>query len=330
MLDVDTFLTTVYVLVDDLCQQPDVVPVAPPTHGPAAALSRSEVITLALFAQWSPFPSERAFYRYATRHLRPLFPRLPARSQFNRQVGRQLPSIIAVGLALARQVEQVIGQHQRAGAPCPYEVVDGMGVATRDLKRRGGGWLGQIATIGRCNRLGWYEGVYLLTAVTPEGLLTGWGVASAHCKDQPVADTFFAARHAPQLQARLPEVGAPVAADGIYLADTGFEGRAWHAKWDHRDGATVICRPKARDTRRGAAIHAWTAAERRTFAGLRQIVETVHARLLDTFGVAHLRPHSLCGLRAHLAAKLAAFNVACWLNQRANRPLMAFADLLEW
>src|SRR5690348_1837762 len=113
MVDVDTFLTTVYVLVDEVCQQE-----APPdarTAGPAAALSRSEVITLALFAQWQPFSSERAFYRYALRHLRPLFPRLPDRSQFNRQVGRQLGSIVAVGQAVARQIEQVVCAQQRAG-----------------------------------------------------------------------------------------------------------------------------------------------------------------------------------------------------------------------
>lgn len=327
MIDVDTFLTTVYVLVDDLCQQ-EAAP--PPAPGPAAALSVSEVITLALFAQWQPFPSERSFYRYAVRHLRPLFPRLPDRSQFNRHVGRHLGSIVTVGLAVASQIEQLVRAQQRAGEPCPYEVLDGMGVATRNRKRRGGGWLGQIATIGRSNRLGWYEGVYLLTAVTPEGILTGWGVASANTKDQPVADTFLAARHTPPLRDRLPEVGTPVAADGIYLADTGFEGRDWHAMWDHVDAATVICRPKARDTRRGAARHAWTRAERRAFAGLREIVETVHARLLDTFGLDRWRPHSLRGLRAHLAAKAAAFNVACWLNLRWGRPLMAFADLIDW
>jgi DDE family transposase len=162
--------------------------------------------------------------------------------------------------------------------------------------------------------------------VTPEGVLTGVGVAPGNAKDQPVADTFFAARHTPPLRTRLPEVGQPLA-DGVYLADTGFEGRVWQAKWDHVDAATLICRPKVRDQR---SKRPWTAAERRSFAGLRQIVETVHARLLDTFGLDRWRPHGLLGLRAHLAAKVAAFNVACWLNLTWGRPLMAFADLIDW
>ena len=45
MVDVDTFLTTLYVLVDDFC----ILSLPPAPHpGPQAARSRSEVVTLAL------------------------------------------------------------------------------------------------------------------------------------------------------------------------------------------------------------------------------------------------------------------------------------------
>ncbi len=82
MVDVDTFLTTLYVMVDDFCQ-------SHPTKkkpGPEASLSHSEVITLVIFARWCRFASERDFYRYAEGHLRDAFPTLPNRSQFNRLV----------------------------------------------------------------------------------------------------------------------------------------------------------------------------------------------------------------------------------------------------
>src|SRR2546423_10202873 len=92
MVDVDTFLTAVYVIVDDIVRQ---LP-APVRPGPAPALSRSEVVTLALFAQWRPFGGERAFYRYAELHLRPLFPRLPHRSQYNRLLRRRHDVLVAV------------------------------------------------------------------------------------------------------------------------------------------------------------------------------------------------------------------------------------------
>ena len=83
MVDVDTFLTTLSVLVEDLCTA-----ALPPEHrpGPQATLGRSEVVTLALFEQWQGFGSERGFYRYAQRHFRTAFLSLPTREQFNRQV----------------------------------------------------------------------------------------------------------------------------------------------------------------------------------------------------------------------------------------------------
>jgi hypothetical protein len=75
MLDVDTFLTTLYVMVDDFCHS------QPPKRrpGPDASLCESEVLTLAIFARWSRFASERDFYRYASGHLRDAFPTLPER-----------------------------------------------------------------------------------------------------------------------------------------------------------------------------------------------------------------------------------------------------------
>ena len=72
MLDLDTFLTRVSVAVDDFCQTQ--LPPEPPQPGPVPSLYRSEVITLALFGQWAPFPSERAFYRSASQQLRPACP----------------------------------------------------------------------------------------------------------------------------------------------------------------------------------------------------------------------------------------------------------------
>ena len=82
MLNVDTFLTALYVMVDDFCHSR--APKSKP--GPEASLSASEVITLSIFARWSRFNSERDFYRYADTELRDAFPTLPNRSQFNRLV----------------------------------------------------------------------------------------------------------------------------------------------------------------------------------------------------------------------------------------------------
>ena len=105
MVDVDTFLTTLYVMVDDFCKTSWP---AEPHPGPLATLSRSEVVTLAMFGQWQAFGSERGFYRYAQRHLRAAFPQLPTREQFNRQMRHHQEALVAffrhlVGFAFGLQ-----------------------------------------------------------------------------------------------------------------------------------------------------------------------------------------------------------------------------------
>jgi hypothetical protein len=306
MVDVDTFLTTLYVLVDDLCKT---LPVA--RHpGPAAALSRSEVVTLAIFSQWGGWAGQRAFYRYAVRHLQPAFPHLPHRSQLNRLIRRATPTITACSLHLARLLP-------RAGG---YEVLDTAPLPVRNAKRRGRSWFVGQANIGYSLRLGWYYGFHLLTAVTPQGVLTGWGLAPASAKDQPMAEVFFALRQQPQPGHEC--VGTP--ASGPYLADAGFAGRPNHARWQAAYGAQVISPPQANDPQ------PWSAAAHRWLDHRRQIVETVNDKLLNGFRLKDARLHTLDGLQARLAATAALHNFCCWLNQQLDRPTLAFAELVDW
>ena len=320
MLDVDTFLTTLYVLVDE-CDK-TVLPPDPVTPGPAPALSRSEALTLALFGQWSVFASERAFYRYAERHLRPAFPTLPTRSPYNRHLRRLSAHLITVGQWVAARLLDVLNPQ----VPCAYEVVDSLGAATRHNQRRGCGWLPGQAARGYCNRLGWYVGFHVLTVVTPQGIMTGFGIAPGNSADQLLADTLFAARATPQ--PRLPEVGA-AQAGGSYVADTGFEGDQWVRHWRTQYQAQVLIPPK-RGTPRQRPVRPWPRVLRRAFAGWRQIVESAHDKLLRAFGLEHERPHTLAGFRARLAARVALHNCCCWLNHSLARPLLAFADLIDW
>ena len=308
MLDPDTFLTCLYVTVDDYCKA-----LPPPRRrpGPAAALSRSEVVTLALFGQWARFGGERGFYRYAARHLRGAFPGLPTRAQLNRLLRAEHAALVAVGQALA----ETLGAHGGA-----YEALDATAVRVRNAKRGGAGWLAGVVDIGWSNRLGWYEGFHLLVSASPDGVVTGFGFGLASTKDQPLAETFFAARHA--ADPRLPSVGRP--SGEPYVADGGFVGADLHRHWRADYGAQVICPPGR------TARQPWPAALRRWHSGLRQIIETVNDALLLTFGLDAERPHALGGFQARLAARVALHNFCCWLNRHLGRPLLAFADLLGW
>ena len=307
MLDLDTFLTTVYVLADEFCQT------RPPERrpGPAPSLCRSEVLTLALVSQWGRFPSERAFYRFAQRHLRAAFPTLPDRSQFNRLLRHHQASLAAFALTVTAAL---------SAAPPAYEVLDTVPLPTRTQHRRGRGWLAGIANVGRSLRLGWFTGLRLLVAVAPTGAITGFGLGPASANDRHLAETLFALRQHPD--PALPRVGQDAA--GAYLADTGFGGYQIVAHWQTTYGALVLCPPQRGSHR------VWSRRERRQISGRRQIVETVVAKLLDTFRLRTERPHTLSGLLARLAAKVALHNVCLRLNQQLDRPLLAFADLIDW
>jgi hypothetical protein len=308
MVDVDTFLTTLYVMVDDFCHS-----YPPKTNpGPEASLSESEVVSLAIFARWNRFTSERDFYRYAEANLRDAFPTLPDRSQFNRLACSHIELIEAVAVHLVALLE---------ARRCPYEVLDSSAMPVRDAKRRGSGWLAGQADIGWSNSLGWYEGFRLLTSVNPQGVITGFGFAPASTKDQPLAETFFALRS--EANPRLGSVGS--AALGPYVADKGFEGEENHRRWLDLYGACVVCPPKRNGRKRR-----WPKRLRRWAASIRQIIESVYEKLHDTFGLRRERPHNMAGLRARLAARVALHNFCIWLNEQLGRPRLAFADLVGW
>jgi hypothetical protein len=309
MLDVDTFLTALYVIVDDFCQSHR--PQKQLRPGPDPSLSAGEIITLAIFARWSRFSSERDFYRYAKSHLREAFPTLPERSQFNRLGRFHAAAIEEIALHLAQMIE---------GKRCLYQALDASAMPVRDAKRRGHGWLAGRADIGWSNSLGWYEGFSLLTAVDPTGVITGFCFGAASTADQPLAETFFNLRANPN--PRLISVGS--AFWGAYVADKGFEGAENHRRWLDHYGAEVIHPPKRNSKK------PWSKRLRRWVAGIRQIIETVYDKLFNTFGLWRERPHEIEGLRARLAARVALHNFCIWLNDQLGRPRLKFADLMGW
>ena len=218
MLDVDTFLTTLYVMVDDLWQFHRTRRSRP---GPDPSLSGSEVITLAIFARWSRFASERDFYRYAESHLREAFPTLPgeASSQFNRLVRFYADEVEKIAVKLGEMSE---------GEAHPYQALDSSAMPIRDAKRRGHGWLAGQTDIGWSNSIGWYEGFSLLTAVEPSGAITGFCFGAASTADQTLAETFFAVRATPN--PRLISVGSAFSGS-YYVTDKGFEGAENYRRW---------------------------------------------------------------------------------------------------
>ena len=306
MLIPETVVIAVYVMVDDF-QRAELPPVAR-RGGQQPALSRSEVLTLGLLSQLACFPSERAFHRFAVAQWRHLFPRLPHRSQLNRAIRAQATALAAFGRCCARHLDALTAE---------YEVLDCTAVPLRASTRRGVGAMPEVAARGKSLRLGWFVGVRLLIAVTPSGVVTGWGFAPGNEQDRSLTDALLAERAAPRQQ--LASAGR--AASGGYLADTGFAGRAARARWLAL-GADVLAPPQEESRER------WPPAARAQHRRKRQIVETVFARLHGAFRLDRDRPRSLGGLWARLAAKIALSNALIRLNAEAGRPGLRLTGLV--
>jgi len=303
VLDAITFLTALYVMVDDFCKANLPAEVRP---GPAASLSRAEVVTLALFGQLGRFASERDFYRFAEQRLRGAFPGLPARSQFNRLVRTHHDAIVAFALSLPERTD--------------LEALDLSAAPVRDRRRRGRSWLVGQADYGHSSREGSFFGFHVLLSVGAEGDITGFCFGPGSAKEQSMAEAFFALRHTPD--PRVPSVGQP--SRGEYLGDKGFAGRHRQVQWQAAYGATLLSLVPSKD--RYQLPKAW----RQRLASLRQIVETVYDKLHHAFRLRRERPHAVRGFAARLAAKVGLHNFCLWFNRHLGRPPLAFADLLGW
>jgi Transposase DDE domain len=296
MMDLDSFLVSLYVLVDDWWRENRSS--EPPKPGRPALLSASEVLTLAILAQWPRFRSERDFWRFARAHLRSYFPRLVSQSQLNRRIRALEPELRALQGTLAG----TLAEPSEA-----YRVMDTtlVPVIVRARARRGGLFAGQ-ASLGRCrSKTEWIYGFKVALVVSPEGVVTAFFLAPAACDERPIGETLIKEdRHA------------------SYLADKGFSSVWWERRWLERYGALVAATPKENSRR------AWSGDSRRWAAGKRQVIEGVIGQLKDLFGLERHRAKTLDGLLARLAAKMAAYTCGQRLNALLGRPLRHLADLL--
>lgn len=134
MVDIEDFITTLFVFVDDFCQGDPPIP----RPGPDCKFTDSEAMTLLIFGQWGRFSSERDFYRFARKELRYAFPDLPTRPQLNRQ-WRSLHDKVCTFFSYLADV---------LDAPmASYQILDATAVVTRNAKRRGDGWLKLISVV---------------------------------------------------------------------------------------------------------------------------------------------------------------------------------------
>jgi hypothetical protein len=327
-LDLETFFTALYVIVDDLYQD-QVQPQMPASGGPPAAMSDSEVLCLGLAAQWRsgvPWKTERGVLRYVRKHLQCLFPTLLSQSAFNRRLRRLWGAFLLIQDAVATQLVRAEELDVMDGFPIPI---------ARGARSFRPGWLAGIARVGKGGNDRYFYGVRMMMVISQSGVATGWALAAGNVQERWVAELLFSTRAGrPQVQGPLApathqplvtpprEWMAPVPRSGAasnkpIMTDSGFRGDAWLVHWAEAYGVHVYPLPK------GAA-----PAERRRWSAVRQVVETTFANLSESFGLKYPGAHTVWGLLTRVAAKVAAYNLGILMNRLLGRPDFAFATLI--
>jgi len=334
-MDLDTFITTLYVVIDDWYQS-EMAEQLRRARGPAPKMTDSEVLTIAVAGQWRvgvPWQSERGVVRYMTEHGEKWFKSMLSRSRFNERV-RDL-------WALVIQLQQVISEYLNEDES-PYEVVDCLPLPScsnsQSLKK--GHWLwwgtrGHGGTQGK-----WYWGDQLIMSVRHDHIITGWLVGPANADDRAMLQGLLSYRHGHQIF-HAPEpwrpwrqvvkptflgpqlaVGQPNSSD-YYLADKGFNGFKWQRHWYQQFETCVVTEP-ARNAASGRLPRSW----QKWFRGMRQAIETTFSVLTQVFDIKRLNAHSRWGQYTRLALAATAFNFGIWINRSMGRPDLSHATLI--
>ena len=181
-----------------------------------------------------------------------------------------------------------------------------------------------------------------MVCASDNGVITGWMLGLANIDDRWLMEALVSSRrgrkrvieielpkHRTYKLRRIPnpESISPALCAGddrglAYLADGGFSGQRWIRHWQDQYGAEVIA-PRASNIKgdKPGKTMRWLRKHR-------QIIETVIARLAETFGLHRINAHSEQGMLARVAAKTAAYNMGLLLNRGAGRADGSLATLL--
>lgn len=295
--DLDALATALYVMTDDLLRaHPERVP-ARPRGSFAPVTSDAEMLTLAVMQAVLGFPSERRWLRYAHKHLRALFPKLPLQPGYNKRLR-----------ALATTMIWLIGQlaHRTSVVTDDVWVVDSTPIEcarSRETVKRSdlAGW----AEYGYCaSHSRYFWGLRLHLVCTLHGLPIAWALTGAKADERDVLTALLASN----------DDLAPDHRDTIQLliADKNYYGATFEAGLEHA-GIDLL-----RKARKGEHPRPGT----QFFKPLRQIVESV----FDTFkGQLDLERHhgkTITGVITRVAQRILALTATIWHNDQTGAPIL--------
>jgi Transposase DDE domain len=276
--DLDSLLTALYVLVDDVLPKRS-------GRGRRPRIDDAELIALAVAQVFLHCHSERRFLRLARKRLGHLFPYIPKQPGYNKRLRRLAPQICLVIGQLAR-VSPSFCERLRLldSTPVPCG-------ASRETTKRSelAGW----AAYGYCashSRYFWGLRLYLLCA--PDGMPIAFCLAPANEPEREVAAAMLD-------QARRD--GLLTGAE-IIIGDKGFAGQEFEQIVASLD-ATLIRPDRKDEPKRFGAL-----------GGVRQWIESINDTLKGQLSLENHGGHIPEGVWARVCQRMLALAAGVWHN----------------
>jgi hypothetical protein len=292
--DLDTLATALYVRTDDLLKTtPERAPWCPRV-GIAPKISDAELITLAVMQALLGHTSEARWLRYASAHLRHLFPYLPKQPGYNkrlRRLGHTLGWLVGM---LARDTTLWTDDVWVADST-PVECG-----RSRETTRRSdlAGW----AEYGYCaSHSRYFWGLRLHLLCTLHGLPVGFALTGAKADER---QTLLGILHAD------PDLTTGRAGQ-IVIADKNYFGRDFETTLT--DAGLDLLRParKGESARAGAQF----------FKPLRQVIESINDTFKGQLNLEQHGGHTPAGVWVRVVQRVLALTTAIWHNDRTGQPV---------
>lgn len=297
--DMDTFVTALYVMIDDTLRDTPSLRLWRPKVGIAPKLSDAELITMAVVQALLGFTSEARFLRYAAKHLRSWFPYVPGQSGYNKRLrksARQLNDLIRV---LVMDTDLFFDDTW---------VIDSTPVECgRSRQTAQHSDLVGFAGYGYCaSHSRYFWGLRLHLVCTPAGLPVTFALANPKADEREVARDLF------EIEPGLVRPGQ------VLMADKGYASGEFETFLAER-GVSLIRPSKANEAPRPGG---------RFLRPLRQLIESINDTLKGQLDLEAHGGHTGEGVFVRVLQRLLAMTAAIWHNHHCGvtpvRSLIAY------
>jgi hypothetical protein len=297
--DLDTFVTALYVRIDDLLRTHRELRRWRPTVGIAPKLSDAELLSLAVLQALLGFTSETRFLRHARVHLGSWFPYLPHQSGYNKRLRKAEDQLRAVIRLLATDTE-LWDDDTWVMDSTPVECGRSRPTVERSELA---GW----ASYGYCaSHSRWFWGLRLHLVCTPAGLPVTFALANPKIDEREVARDLL------ESEPGLLRPGQRI------LVDKGYRSKELEHFLTER-GVELVRPAHGNDRNRTTTPY---------LKPLRQLIESVNATLKIQLDLERHGGRTPGGVMTRVLQRLLALTAAIWHNtktgQRPLRSLIAF------